>query len=357
MGAERWLRAGRSGLPRVLVGALLAGVATLLATLPVEVSTATAALVYVLAVTAAAALGGLVAGLTASVLSFLGLNFFFTRPFHTFVVTKPEDLIALVVFLLVSATVGTLISTALAQRARAETREREAREAREEAEVNRMRAALFSSVTHDLRTPLASITASVTALLDDHANFTGDDRRELLGTIRHEAERLNRVVSNLLDLSRMRAGALVPSKSRAGIDEVVEAVVGRLEPVLGRHEVDISVPDELPDVPIDIVQIDQVLTNLLENAARFSPAGSRIAIGVEARDHVVRVRVADEGRGIAPDDRERVFEPFVRGSGSAGTGLGLAISRAIVEAHHGEIWAEDNSGGGVAIVFDLPTDG
>ena len=329
-------------------------IATLLAALPVEVSTATAALVYVLAVTAAATIGGIVAGLVASLLSFLGLNFFFTRPFHTFVVTKPEDLIALVVFLLVSATIGTLISTALAQRIRAERREAEARAARQEAEVNRARAALFSSVTHDLRTPLASITASVTGLLADDENYSSTDRRELLGTIHHEAERLNRLVGNLLDLSRMRAGALVPSKTMAGIDEVVGAVAARLRPTLNGHELVVSLPDDAPDVPMDIVQIDQVLTNLLENAARFSPNGSRIGVSVEPLGGVVRVRVTDEGRGIATELRDRVFEPFVRDEKSPGTGLGLAISYAIVEAHGGRISIEDRRPVGTCVAFELP---
>lgn len=338
----------------IAIGTVIPLIATLLAALPVRVSTVTAALVYVLAVTAAATLGGLAAGLTASFLSFLGLNFFFTHPFHTFVVTKVEDLIALVVFLLVSATIGTLISTALTQRAHAVAREREAHEAREDAEINRARAALFSSVTHDLRTPLASITASVTGLLADRGDFSDEDRRDLLGTIHQEATRLNRVVGNLLDLSRMRTGALVPSVSLAGIDEVVAAVAGRLDPLLDGHVLAVEVPDELPDLRIDVVQVDQALTNIVENAARFSPSGSRISVRVECDDGVIRVRVEDEGSGIPPEDRERVFEPFVRGKGSPGTGLGLAISKAIVEAHRGTIWVEDGTPSGTAIVFELP---
>jgi two-component system sensor histidine kinase KdpD len=336
------------------VGVALPGAATLLATLPIDVSTATAALAYVLAVTAAAAIGGLLSGLAASILSFLALNFFFTPPIHLFIVTKPEDLIALVVFLLVSVTVGALISTALAQRSRAEQREREAHEAREEAATSRSRAALFSSVTHDLRTPLASITAAVTSLLADESSFTPDDRRELLDTIRHEAERLNRVVGNLLDLSRIRAGALVPTKTPAAIDDVIEGVVARLQPVLREHDVLVDLPDDLPEVPIDVVQVDQVLTNVIENAARFTPAGKRISVSARAPDTVVRVRVSDEGRGLGADERMRAFEPFVRAQDSPGTGLGLAIARAIVEAHGGKIWFEEDPGPGAAVLFDLP---
>lgn len=338
----------------IAVGILLPGGPTLLDALPTDVSTTTAALAYVLAVTAAATIGGIASGLTASLISFLALNFFFTPPFHTFNVTKTEDLIAVVVFLLVSITVGTLISTTLAQRTRAEQREREANEAREEADTNRARAALFSSVTHDLRTPLASITASVTTLLADDDGITPQDARELLKTIRHEAERLNRVVGNLLDLSRMRAGALVPARAPAAVDDVIEGVVARLEPTLRDHRVRLTMPDDLPVVPIDVVQIDQVLTNLLENAVRFTPPGKRIDVSVTAPDAVVRIGVHDEGSGILTADRDRVFEPFVRGETSSGTGLGLAIARAIVEAHGGRIWIQADQTPGTTVVFELP---
>jgi two-component system sensor histidine kinase KdpD len=305
--------------------------------------------------------GGLVSGLAASVLSFVALNFFFTPPKHTLFVGKPEDIVALVVFLLVSATVGTLISTAIAQRARAMSLteegnrlDAEAREARMEAETNKLRAALFSSVTHDLRTPLASITASVTSLLGAGAEFSPDDRRELLETIHQEADRLNRIVGNLLDLSRIRAGALVPSKAPAALDELIEGVLARLEPVLRGHDVRVSLPDHLRDVPMDVMQIDQVLTNVLENAAKFTPRSKRIEVKVEEDADVVRVRISDDGCGIPAANRVQVFEPFWRGEGSNGTGLGLAIAKAIVDAHGGHIRIEGGRSVGTTLVFELP---
>jgi len=344
------------------IGVVLPGAATLLAALPAHISTTTAALTYVLAVTAAAAVGGLVSGLAASVVSYIALNFFFTAPLRTLAVGKPEDFVALVVFLLVSATVGTLISTALSQRARAitlsEERRRldaEAREARMDAETNKLRAALFSSVTHDLRTPLASITASVTSLLGKRGEFSPDDRRELLETIHHEADRLNRLVGNLLDLSRMRAGALVPIKAPGAVDELIEGVLARLEPVLHAHDVRATLPEDVPDVPMDVMQIDQVITNLLENAARFTPPGKRIDLAVQQYPDEVQVRIADDGCGIPADKRVQVFEPFWRGEGSTGTGLGLSIARAIVDAHGGRIWIEGGRSVGTTIVFALPT--
>jgi two-component system, OmpR family, sensor histidine kinase KdpD len=442
---------------------------TLVAALPVAVSTTTAALAYVLAVVAAAAVGGVWPGLVASALSFLALNFFFTPPFHTFTVAKTQDLVALAVFLATSATVGTMLSRVLAQRARAERREREARllqhlgtrllsgvstdevlrslarsvtdlfglarceittelaeepivvernseqssgghsdtilmvakdrevgrivavsggaqstlgpdersviqtlasqmalaiegmrlaseahQARVEAETNRLRAALFSSVTHDLRTPLASITASVTSLQEAGAPLSYRDRSDLLETIRQEAERLNRLVGNLLDLSRMRAGALTPSKTPSALDEVVEAVVARLEPALREHEVRLILRENLPEIPLDVVQIDQALTNILENAARFTSPGKQITVAAARWHGGVQVRIADQGPGIPIERRERVFEPFVRGDGSTGSGLGLAITRAIVTGHGGRIRVEDAPGGGAVVIIDLP---
>jgi two-component system, OmpR family, sensor histidine kinase KdpD len=463
----------RRPLPRLvraaLAGFVPAGFVTLGALLPLEIPTTTAALLYVLAVVVSAAAGGLISGLVASVCSFLALNFFFTPPLHTFAVEETADLVALAVFLAVSATVGTMLSRVLEQRARAERREREARllhhlgtrlrsgvpteevlrslansvmelfdlerceitselaagpivadrpgvhgdggraevipiavqdrelgrivavpngthptltaeergviqtlatqialaidgirlgseaeEARLEAETNRLRAALFSSVTHDLRTPLASITASVSSLLEDESPLKGADRRELLETIDEEAGRLNRVIGNLMDLSRMRAGAVTPAKAPTAVDELIEGVVARSGSLLKDHQVRLMLRENLPEIPLDLVQIDQAMTNVLENAARFTPAGKQITVAAARWRDGVQIRIADRGPGIPRGERENVFEPFVRGDGSSGTGLGLAIARAIVEAHGGTIRIADEPGGGTAVVIELP---
>src|SRR5581483_11783628 len=170
----------------------------------------------------------------------------------------------------------------------------------------------------------------------------------------HEAERLNRIVGNLLDLSRIRAGALVPNKAPGSLDELVEGVLARLEPVLHEHDVHVVIPEDMPDVPMDVMQIDQVITNLLENAARFTPPGKRIDVNVVQTYDAVRIRVADDGCGIPADKRVQVFEPFWRGEGSSGTGLGLSIARAIVDAHGGRIWIEGGRSVGTTINFELP---
>lgn len=231
-----------------------------------------------------------------------------------------------------------------------------ARAAEVDAETNKLRAALFSSVTHDLRTPLTSITASATSLLDERARFIKGQRVELLETIKSEAQRLDRLVGNLMNLSRVQAGALSPAKVRVAVDELIENVVRRMEARSGDHLVRMVARDDLPEIEADVVLMDQVLTNLLENAFRYAPPGSEIAISAAVYRDVVRVGISDRGRGIGEEDRERVFEPFVRTSedGSSGTGLGLAIARAVIVAHGGRIWIAGTPGGGTTVWFELP---
>ena len=245
-------------------------------------------------------------------------------------------------------------AAAALDRARLDAR---ARLAQLDAETNQLRAAMFSSVTHDFRTPLASIKAGVTSLLDRSVEHDPLQERELLTTILEETDRLNRLVGNILDLARIRAGALIPARHEAGLDEIAEVVVARLRSRLGDVRMVLDIADDVPSVTADEMQLDQVLTNLLENAARHSPPGGEICLSVApAGDHVA-VRVTDGGPGIAPEDRERVFEAFYRGSSipdSPGTGLGLAIANAIVTAHGGRIWIEDAPRGGATFAFEIP---
>ncbi|HEX5937679.1 MAG TPA: ATP-binding protein [Actinomycetota bacterium] len=247
-------------------------------------------------------------------------------------------------------------ATAALDRARLDAR---ARIAQLDAETNQLRAAMFSSVTHDLRTPLASIKAGVTSLLDTSVQHDPGQERDLLTTILEETDRLNRLVGNLLDLARIRAGALTPTRQPASMDEIVEVVLARMRPRLSGHTVGVDLPPEPPDVSVDPVQIDQVLTNLLENAGRHAPAGTEIRVSVLWRHGSVQVRVADEGPGIPLEDRDRVFEAFYRGSSipeTPGSGLGLAIAKAVVVAHGGRIWVEDAPAGGCVLAFEIPAE-
>jgi two-component system sensor histidine kinase KdpD len=228
--------------------------------------------------------------------------------------------------------------------------------ARLDAETNQARAALFSSVTHDLRTPLASIKAAVTSLLEDEAAHDDAQRRDLLQTVLEETDRLNRLLGNLLDLARFEAGALTPSKQPVAVDEILASVLHRLEPQLASVRVRTLIRDT-PEIAADPVQLDQVFTNLLENAARFSPPGGEIGIVVAPWKHAVQVRISDQGPGIAPEERVHVFEAFYRGdaTGHPGSGLGLTIARAIVLAHGGRIRIEGSPTGGTSVVFELPS--
>ena len=244
-------------------------------------------------------------------------------------------------------------ATAALDRARLDAR---ARNAQLDAETNQLRAAMFSSVTHDLRTPLASIKAGVTSLLDTAVRHDPAQERELLTTILEETDRLNRLVGNLLDLARIRAGALTPTRQQSAMDEIVEIVLARMRSRLAGHVVTADLPASLPDVWVDPVQLDQVLTNLLENAGRHAPEGSEIQVSVLWMHGAVQVRVADEGPGIPLDERDRVFEAFYRGSSipdTSGSGLGLAIAKAVVVAHGGRIWIEEAPQGGCVVAFEI----
>jgi len=244
-------------------------------------------------------------------------------------------------------------ATAALDRARLDAR---ARNAQLDAETNQLRAAMFSSVTHDLRTPLASIKAGVTSLLDASVQHDSEQERELLTTILEETDRLNRLVGNLLDLARIRAGALTPTRQQSAMDEIVEVVLARMRSRLAGHVVTADLPASLPDVWVDPVQLDQVLTNLLENAGRHAPEGSEIQVSVLWMHGAVQVRIADEGPGIPLDERDRVFEAFYRGSSipeTPGSGLGLAIAKAVVVAHGGRIWIEEAPGGGCVVAFEI----
>ncbi|HEX7603598.1 MAG TPA: sensor histidine kinase KdpD, partial [Polyangiaceae bacterium] len=212
----------------------------------------------------------------------------------------------------------------------------EARRAEVEMEAERLRSSLLSSVSHDLRTPLGVITGATSTLLQDEATIDPAARRELLETAHEEAERLNRLVRNLLDMTRLASGAIRPKKEWHPLDEIIGVALHRLEPRLGGREVGVKLPADLPPVPLDDVLIEQVFINLLENALKYTPARSPIEIRATAKPGTVEVEVADRGPGVPRDERDHIFEKFYRltreGSGG-GAGLGLAICRGVVEAH------------------------
>lgn len=344
-----------SRLRHVTAAVISPAVITLVILLLPHAGVATAALAYVPAVAAAALLGGIASGIVAAVLSFAALHYFFTPP-PGFALPVTADLVALVTFLIVSIVVGAMVWATAAQKVRAERSAQEAYLMHQEAATSKATAALFSSVTHDLRTPLASILASATSLRDLGPTFDAEDRSVLIDAICSETDRLNRLVGRILDVSKIRAGALHPVCVPASIEEIVIGVVTRLERTIGAHDVILDIRSDLPDVPLDVLQMDQVVTNLVENAAKYSPSGTTIGIAARPVDAHIRVEVRDRGAGVSAADRERVFEPFeTAGTSLRGAGLGLAICRAIVEAHGGRIWIDEPTEPGTRVVFELPT--
>jgi len=225
-----------------------------------------------------------------------------------------------------------------------------------------LRAALLSSVSHDLRTPLTSIKASASALLQQDVEWDEDARRGFAKSIESEADRLNRLVGNLLDMSRIEEGALKPDKDEYSLTALIHDVLGRLQPLLEGREVLTHLPsDDLLLIDLDYLQIDQVLTNLIENAVRYTPTGSPIEVSAQLKGEQVEISVADRGPGIPEADLERVFDKFYRvlngqplAGYPTGSGLGLAVCKGLVEAHGGRIWAELREGGGLIVFVVLP---
>jgi len=232
----------------------------------------------------------------------------------------------------------------------------EAQEARLHMEREQLRNALLSSVSHDLRTPLAVITGTATTLLESSVDPTV--RRELTSNIVTEADRLNRLVRNLLDMTRLEAGAVEVHKEWQPLEEAVGAALERVGSVLGAREVSTRLPDDMPLVPFDSLLLQQVLVNLLENAVKYTPPDSPIEIAAVVRPGEVEVTVADRGPGVARGEEARIFDKFYRGErGRGGVGLGLTICKGIVVAHGGRIWVESREGGGAAFHFTLPVEG
>jgi len=232
----------------------------------------------------------------------------------------------------------------------------EAQRAQVDVETERLRNALLSSVSHDLRTPLAAITGAASTLIEDDDGLPAATRHELTEMIYEEAERLNRLVRNLLDMTRIQAGVVRVAREWHPVEELIGAALSRLEPRLRGRQVTTHLPDELPLVPLDGVLIEQVLVNLVENAIKYAPEGV-IEMSAWEEDSAVTVEVADRGPGIPPGEEERVFDKFhrVEAQGHAGgVGLGLTVCRGIVTAHGGRIWAENRPGGGAAFRFTLP---
>jgi two-component system sensor histidine kinase KdpD len=348
-----------------------------------HINSTTVALAFLLVVLFAAILWGSKPALIASILGMLGFNFFFLPPFHTFTIADPQNWVALAVFFITALTVGQLSARARRRAKEAEAQRteikrlyedlRDAFERASEAEAlkqsERLKSALLDAVTHDIRTPLTSIKASATLLLEDReANdqtekLSSEEQNTMLRVITHGADRLDRFVEGIVDLARIEAGDMKLYRNWGAVDDIIDAALAQAEPLTRQHQIRVSVEDELPVVRVDARAVAEVIYTLIDNASKYSPPDTLILIeAARVADDIIEIAVVDQGPGIPAALRERVFERFYRATGNeppggptGGIGMGLAIAKGIVEAHRGRIWIEDGTGGrGVRIVFTVP---
>lgn len=360
----------------------IAVVTAVLAPFHAEINVTTVALAFLLVVLFVATLWGSRPALLASVLGMLAFNFFFLPPVGSFTIADPQNWIALTAFFITAITVGQLSARARRRTTEAETgrREikrlyeelREAFERASEAEAfkrsERFKSALLDAVTHDLRTPLTSIKASASLLLEDHEAKEGEtplppqEKAALLKVITEEADRLDRFVESIVDLARIEAGNMKLRRNWGAVDDIIEASLTRAAPLTQQHKVEVEIEEELPVVRVDSRAVAEVLYTLIDNATKYSPAETRILVKASrAPGEMIQISVADQGRGIPQELRARVFEKFFSSESVSklnrprGIGMGLAIAHGIVEAHGGRIWIEDaQDKRGTRVAFTVP---
>jgi two-component system sensor histidine kinase KdpD len=219
-----------------------------------------------------------------------------------------------------------------------------------------LQSALLNSISHDLRTPLVSITGALSSLQED-GSMDESTRQNLLDTACEEADRLNRLVGNLLDMTRIEAGAIQVKRETSDVLDIIGTALETIKDQLGDHPVKVDVPDDLPLVPMDFVLMERVLVNVLDNAVKYSPAQEPIEIQARLIEGDLQINILDRGPGIPTRDLERIFDKFYRvqhPGNVRGTGLGLSICKGIVEAHGGSIEAKNRAGGGTIITIVLP---
>jgi K+-sensing histidine kinase KdpD len=294
------------------------------------------------------------AAIFASLLGVAAFDFCFVPPALTFAVADEQYLVTFAVMLVTALTISTLTH-------RARVQSEAARVAWERVEAEFMRNTLLSGVSHELRTPLAAITGAASTLIETGPRLPAASRAEMLDTIYSEAERMERLISNLLEMTRLESGELTIKRDWVPLQEVIGSALNRLDRALAGREVKIDLPDGLPLVSVDAIGLEQVMVNLIDNALQYTPAESRIEVMVRASNGQVSVEVADCGPGLPAGAEHRIFEKFFRShtartARGRGIGLGLTICRAIVQAHGGTIEARNrfDNGGGAVFRFTLP---
>ncbi len=298
---------------------------------------------YLLAVVIAAIRWGQGPAILTSILSVLLFDFFLVPPYLTFSVADIQYIFTFIGFLIVGIVVSTLAS--------------KTREHIIQRQTEKLQTALLSSISHDLRTPLSSITGSLTALIDNHDSLDNITRKELLDTAFEESERLNRLVGNLLDITRVEANALRINRKPCELRDVLGSALGQLKEKIGSRNIKIDIPMDFPELSMDFSFMMKVFFNLIDNALKYSSSDAPIDIKATLLKDKAMIEIKDQGIGVPKEDIGRIFDKFYRVERPqqiTGTGLGLSICRGIIEAHGGEIIARNNPDRGMAFIIMIP---
>ena len=287
--------------------------------------------------------------LVAAVLSALIWDFFFIPPHFTFHVDNPEDGLMLLMYFIIALVNGVL--TTRIRKIEAQSKEKE-----EKLKSLKLYNTVFNSLAHELRTPISTIYGSTDNLLNNKENLSDENRDKLINEIYRATERLNRLVGNLLNISRLDTGHITIKKDWCNINELVHSVVNSLDEDLKKHKLVFNIDEHLPLVKVDYGLIEQVVFNIVHNASAYTEEGSSIIIESEFRNSSLYLKVSDNGKGIPEDETLKVFDKFysIKGRSSKGTGLGLSIAKGFVEAHNGRISAYNNTNQGLTIEIVLP---
>ncbi len=315
---------------------------------------------FLLLVVLVAITQGIVPALVTTFVSFFSINFFFVPPYYTLWASDSRELLDLIVFLIVAMIAGRLgaYSRQQAEIARQQVREGEMllemeRKSRKFEEADRLKTALLHAVSHDLRTPITIIKSSASNLRQLRSRLTPQQQVELAETIETEADQLDRLVGNLLDMSRLKAGALRLSVGLNSLEEVAGDVAARVWQLTKQERLKIDFPDTMPLVEFDYGLILQAVTNLVDNALRYEPAAQQVELQGEQLKEWALFRIINHGETIDEETKAHMMEPFYRGKDGR-IGLGLPIAKGIIEAHDGELRVEDTLGGGATFVIALP---
>ena len=361
----------------------IAASTALLVPLRGRINSTTIGFAFLLVVLFTAIFRGSKPALLASILGVLAFNFFFLPPFHTFTIADPQNWVALTAFFITALAVGQLSARAQHQADEAEAGRKRIKHLYEELQQafdraseaealkrsERLKSALLDAVTHDIRTPLTSIKASATLLLEDREateqieRLTSEEQQAMLRVITHGADRLDHFVEGIVDLARIDAGDMQLYRNWGAVEDIIDAALAQAELLTRQHKIAISIQEELPVVRVDARAVTEVIYTLIDNASKYAPEETLITIAAKrVADDIVEISVEDQGPGVAKNLRERVFERFYRAASNGasaeragGIGMGLAIAKGIVEAHSGHIWIEDGiSGHGARVAFTVP---